>query len=487
MAPTEFAWSGPGGQRDGTGKGGCRASRRKIRALGCATVAVMSRAAVLVCLFAVACSPGRSSPILPRAAPPTSSATASELHAEEEPAEPLGEPVNVLWGGPSSVAVSSTAKGGRPSALVDGVAANAWEAAVGDTPGAAISVVVPSGTAITELMLTAGFDGTSPAGKDLFSSHSRARKIRITALPGTTFPTFEWTLDPTLRTPQHVPFSVPAHREEEGPLGFSVLVVETDGNQGGSPGRRGLLPLALSEFVVLGHLGTRWKAPEPPRVTVGALAPLPERPPGAFDGFVGHLARNVGLENPCTAYEEAVEPALQRASDDFETALSPIPEYSKGSLPEKPWCLSGPSTVAARGPDKSRKLAANAAPKTPPTTVALVDLELPNDTARVLRVDLPRGSAFLRGSAVCGDVIAEDKGTNLPCSDGDQTVNARITAASVSEEALTVDVTVTVPNKGDGSAKRPTKNAEIRVVTFYCPLDSSPLGCRRSERNHPRR
>ncbi|KAK4045259.1 hypothetical protein OUZ56_032668, partial [Daphnia magna] len=157
-----------------------------------------------------------------------SSATASELPAEEEPAEPLGEPVNVLWGGPSSVAVSSTAKGGRPSALVDGGAATAWEAAVGDTPGAAISVVVPSGTTITELMLTAGFDGTSPAGKDLFSSHSRARKIRITALPGTTFPTFEWTLDPTLRTPQRVPFSVPAHREEEGPLAFSVLVLERD-------------------------------------------------------------------------------------------------------------------------------------------------------------------------------------------------------------------------------------------------------------------
>lgn len=447
--------------------------------MGCATVAVMSRAAVLASLFAVACSPGRSSPILPRAAPPTSSATALEQPAEEEPAEPLGEPVNVLWGGPSSIAVSSTAKGGRPSALVDGVAATAWEAAVGDTPGASISVVVPSGTAITELVLTAGFDGTSPAGKDLFLSHSRIRKIRITALPGTTFPAFEWTLDPTLRAPQHVPFRVPAHREEEGPLGFSVLVLERD--EGGA------LPLALSEFAVLGHLGTRWKAPEPPRVTVGALAPLPKRPPGAFDGFVGDLARNVGLENPCTAYEEAVEPALQRASDDFEAALSPIPEYSKGSLPEKPWCLSGPTIVAARGPDKSRKLGANAAPKTPPTTVALVDLELPNDIARVLRVDLPQGSAFLRGSAVCGDVIAEDKGTNLPCSDGDQTVNSQITAAAVSEEAVTVDVTVTLPNKGDGSAKRPTKNAEIRVITFYCPLDSTPLGCRRSERIHTRR
>jgi hypothetical protein len=396
-------------------------------------------------------------------------------------------------------------QGGRPSALVDGVAATAWEAAVGDTPGAAISCVVPSGTTISELVLTAGFDGTSPAGKDLFSSYSRARKIRITALPGTTFPTFEWTLDPTLRTPQHVPFSVPAHREEgarpsastsnldgggvagdggprfEGPLAFSVLVLERD--EGGPPPQGpSPLPLALSEFAVLGHLGTRWKAPEPPRVTVGALAALPKRPPGAFDGFVGHLARNVGLENPCTAYEEAVEPALQRASDDFEAALSPIPEYSKGSLPEKPWCLSGPTTVAARGPGKSRKLGANAAPKTPPTTVALVDLELPNDIARVLRVDLPQGSAFLRGSAVCGDVIAEDKGTNLPCTDGDQTVSSQITAATVSDDALTVDVTVTVPNKGDGSAKRPTKNAEIRVITFYCPLDSTPLGCRRSER-----
>ncbi len=114
MAPTEFAWPGPGGQRDGTGKGGRRASRRKIRDLGCATVSVMSRAAVLVSLFAVACSPGRSSPILPRAAPPTSSAAALELPAEEEPAEPLGEPVNVLWGGPSSIAVSSNAKGGAP-------------------------------------------------------------------------------------------------------------------------------------------------------------------------------------------------------------------------------------------------------------------------------------------------------------------------------------------------------------------------------------
>lgn len=70
----------------------------------------------------------------------------------------------------------------------------------------------------------------------------------------------------------------------------------------------------------------------------------------------------------------------------------------------------------------------------------------------------------------------------MPCSDSDQTVNTQITAASVSEEALTVDVTVTLPNKGDGSAKRPATNAKIRALTFYYPIDSTPLGCRRSER-----
>ncbi len=417
------------------GRGGRRGSWRKIRDLGCATVAVMSRAAVLFCLVAVACSPGRSLPVVPRTGPPAASVTALELPAEEEPAEPRGEPVNVLWGGPSSVAVSSNANGGRPSALVDGVAATAWEAAVGD-PAAAISFIVPSGTAITELVLTAGFDGTSPARKDLFSSHSRVRKVRITALPGTTFP--------TLRTPQHFPFPVPAHREEEGPLGFSVLVVETDGNQGGTPGRRGLLPLALSEFAVLGHLGTRWKAPEPPRVTVGALAPLPERPPGAFDGFVGHLARNIGLENPCIAYEEAVEPALQRASDEFEAALSPIPENSKGPLPEKPWCVSGPSTVAAKG------------------------------AGQVSKIRRKRGSEDASHDRRARRSRTAQRHRARP--------SRRSSTASVSEEALTVDVTVTVPNKGDGSAKRPTTNAKIRALTFYCPLDSTPLGCRRSER-----
>lgn len=434
-----------------------------------ATVPVMRRVAVLLCLFA--CSPGRATPPLPRGASPALPVATAERPSEEDPPEELGEPVDVLWGGPSSVAVSSVGHHGRPSALVDGVPATAWEAA-DDGRGEAISFVVPPGTALTELVLTVGFEGTSTAG-DSAVGHRRARKVRVVPLPGTTLPgaALEWTLDSTLRTPQHFPFVVPAHRDEEGPLGFSVVFESEADHPVTDPTRRRDAPFAISEFSARGHLGTRWRVPEPPRVTVGALKPLPDRPPGAFDGFVGYVATDA-----CSSYEEAVTPAIQVASDDFEASISPIPEHSTGPLPQKPWCVAASrrvATVLGGKPPKSPLKQAT-------TSVSLVDLELPNGTARVLRIDLPEGSAFLRGSAVCSDSIAEHEGEDVPCSDDDVTLTTRITAATITDRALTVEVAVSSTRaKGPGSGKRPSKEGAARTLRFDCFLDAPPFGCRR--------
>ncbi len=362
------------------------------------------------------------------------------------PLAALAAPVNLLWGGPSSVSVSSTVanKSDRPSQLVDGVAATAWNGATGDLVGASITFAVPADAAITELVITAGFDGTSSAGKDLFTSNYRLRKLRIDPLPGTKVPAGtprEWTLDPAVRTPQRLPFAIPAHAPDAPPTamtGFTLVVLEAD------PGtERGWKELAVSEFAVLGQLGARrWSVPQPPEVAV-ARAPrevrLPtDEPSPPFDAFVGTLTPRP--ESACAAFEAAIAPAFAKIDPNY--------------IFPKPWCKPG-------APQK--------ATGTPAASVALVDLELPLGSAQVVRLDLPTGSALLRGSDVC--TYYHGGG----CSDDMRTVTTRITGATITASALTVHVAVKNVSH-DGPSLTTTTD-----LTLYCPLNTTPVGCRRSE------
>jgi hypothetical protein len=368
----------------------------------------------------------------------------------------------LLWGGPSAVSVSSTVanKSDRPSQLVDGVAATAWNGATGDLVGASISFAVPADAAITELVITAGFDGTSSAGKDLFTSNYRLRKLRIDPLPGTKVPPGtprEWTLDPAVRTPQRLPFAIPAQaatsvlavssppsavpggRAPGSVLaGFTLVVLDAD------PGtERGWKELAVSEFAVLGQLGARrWSVPQPPEVSVAGTpreVRLPTAEPSPpFDAFVGTLTPRP--ESACAAFEAAVAPAFAKTDPNY--------------IFPKPWCKPG-------APQK--------ATGTPAASVALVDLELPLGSAQVVRLDLPTGSALLRGSDVC--TYYHGGG----CSDDMRTVTTRITGATITASALTVHVAVKNVSR-DGPPLTTTTD-----LTLYCPLGTTPLGCRRSE------
>lgn len=404
----------------------------------------MRRSAPVALLVLAACT--RSS----ATSPPPAASVLSVAPSGTAPALPAA--VNVLWGGPSAVRVSSTVANtsDRPSQLVDGVAATAWNGASGDLVGASITFAVPADVALTELVITAGFDGTSAAGKDLFASNYRLRKLRIDPLPGTKVPPGtprEWTLDPTVRTPQRLPFAIPAQASGSvlaapaapaAMTGFTLVVLEAD------PGtERGWKELAVSEFAVLGQLGARrWSVPQPPEVTVGAREPsLPtEEPSPPFDAFVGTLAPRP--ESVCDAFEAAVAPAFAKTDPNY--------------VFPKPWCK-------ASAPQK--------ATGTPAASVALVDLELPLGSAQVVRLDLPTGSTLLRGSDVCTNYHGGG------CSDDMRAITTRIASATITASALTVHVAITNVSH-DGPPLTTTTD-----LTLYCPLGTplqTPLGCRRS-------
>lgn len=404
----------------------------------------MRRSAPVALLVLAACT--RSS----ATSPPPAASVLSVAPSGTAPALPAA--VNVLWGGPSAVSVSSTVANtsDRPSQLVDGVAATAWNGATGDLVGASITFAVPADAAITELVITAGFDGTSSAGKDLFTSNYRLRKLRIDPLPGTKVPPGtprEWTLDPAVRTPQRLPFAIPAQAPAPAAptamTGFTLVVLEAD------PGtERGWKELAVSEFAVLGQLGARrWSVPQPPEVSVAGTpreVRLPtEEPSPSFDAFVGTLTAAPGAgagNSACDAFEAAVAPAFAKTDPNY--------------IFPKPWCKPG-------APQK--------ATGTPAASVALVDLELPLGSAQVVRLDLPTGSALLRGSDAC--TYYHGGG----CSDDMRTVTTRITGATITASALTVHVAVKNVSR-DGPPLTTTTE-----LTLYCPLGTTPLGCRRSE------
>ena len=173
--------------------------------------------------------------------------------------------VNLLTGGPATIAVSSTVNNAtiRPEHIADGKLDTAWNSATGQIIGAWVEVRVPAGARIKQIKLTPGFAAVDRRLGDLFTKNARIKKLRLSHAGR---PIKDVTLDPTRRTLQTIDVDLPG-----GDLRLEVLAAE--------PGtRKAWREACISELEVWGTLPGGAAAPNKrtrPAVRLGSLDARP--------------------------------------------------------------------------------------------------------------------------------------------------------------------------------------------------------------------